>query len=100
MPYLTQPRLGESAKPSSAGRLVEDYPAISLTHIYSADSFALFMKNQKQWSSKDLTKESIAGFKSRMDTFGYDYRHVLPHGSYLVNLGNPDKYACCLLSWL
>jgi endonuclease IV len=59
----------------------------------SAESFALFLKNQKQWTSKDLTKESIAGFKTRMGTFGYDFKHVLPHGSYLVNLGNPDKCA-------
>lgn len=27
-----------------------------------------------------------------METFGYDYNHIIPHGSYLVNLANPDKY--------
>jgi hypothetical protein len=26
-----------------------------------------------------------------MAKFGYDYKQILPHGSYLVNLGNPDK---------
>ncbi|KAG8847652.1 hypothetical protein FRB91_011547 [Serendipita sp. 411] len=56
-----------------------------------AEAFALFLKSQRQWNSKPLSKESIANFKSRMDTFGYDLKHVLPHGSYLVNLGNPDK---------
>ena len=57
-----------------------------------AESFALFLKSQRQWAAKDLTKESISTFKSRMENFGYDLKHVLPHGSYLVNLGNPDKY--------
>ncbi|KIM22190.1 hypothetical protein M408DRAFT_333026 [Serendipita vermifera MAFF 305830] len=56
-----------------------------------AESFALFLKSQRQWAAKDLTSTSINGFKSRMETFGYDMKHVLPHGSYLVNLGNPDK---------
>ncbi|KAG8805331.1 hypothetical protein FRC19_007939 [Serendipita sp. 401] len=56
-----------------------------------AEAFALFLKSQRQWNSKPLSKQSIANFKSRMDTFGYDLKHVLPHGSYLVNLGNPDK---------
>lgn len=27
-----------------------------------------------------------------MEAFGYNYKHVLPHGSYLINLGNPDAY--------
>jgi AP endonuclease-1 len=26
-----------------------------------------------------------------MEEFGYTASHVLPHGSYLINLGNPDK---------
>ncbi|KAG9024848.1 hypothetical protein FS842_005387 [Serendipita sp. 407] len=56
-----------------------------------AEAFALFLKSQRQWNSKPLSKESIENFKLRMDTFGYDLKHVLPHGSYLVNLGNPDK---------
>ncbi|KAG8818644.1 hypothetical protein FRC17_010763 [Serendipita sp. 399] len=56
-----------------------------------AEAFALFLKSQRQWNAKPLSKESIEGFKSRMNTFGYDFKHVFPHGSYLVNLGNPDK---------
>ncbi|KAH8099663.1 AP endonuclease [Cristinia sonorae] len=54
-------------------------------------AFALFVKSQRKWASNDLTPESISAFKSRMLEFGYSPDQILPHGSYLVNLGNPDK---------
>ena len=57
----------------------------------SANAFAIFLKSQRKWSSDPLKDESIAKFKSRMKGFGYDPSDILPHGSYLVNLGNPDK---------
>ncbi|KAH8106397.1 xylose isomerase-like protein [Phellopilus nigrolimitatus] len=55
-----------------------------------ANAFALFLKSQRKWSSPALSEESISLFKTRMAAFGYDPYHVLPHGSYLINLGNPD----------
>ena len=58
----------------------------------SANAFAIFLKSQRKWESKSLQDESIAKFKQRMKDFGYSPKHVLPHGSYLVNLGNPDRY--------
>jgi AP endonuclease-1 len=39
-----------------------------------------------------ISDESERLFKERMLAFGYEAAHVLPHGSYLVNLGNPDSY--------
>ncbi|KAJ3538927.1 hypothetical protein NMY22_g4962 [Coprinellus aureogranulatus] len=57
-----------------------------------ANAFALFLKSQRKWTSPPLTPSSIALFKQRMDELDYDCKHVLPHGSYLINLGNPDKY--------
>lgn len=56
-----------------------------------ADSFALFTKNQRQWVAKDLTEENICLFKKNMDEFGFTPDRVLAHGSYLINLGNPDS---------
>ncbi|KAG9313328.1 xylose isomerase-like protein [Chiua virens] len=56
-----------------------------------ANAFALFVKSQRKWSSPQLTDESVTSFKARMIEFGYDPKHVLPHGSYLINLANPDK---------
>ncbi|KAJ7071781.1 xylose isomerase-like protein [Mycena belliarum] len=55
-----------------------------------ANSFALFVKSQRKWTSPALTEASISGFKAKLTEHGYDPRHILPHGSYLINLGNPD----------
>lgn len=56
-------------------------------------AFALFTKNQKRWDAKPLTEEIITKFKQKMDEFGFKPEYVLPHDSYLINLGNadPDK---------
>lgn len=58
-----------------------------------ATAFALFTKNQRQWKAAPLTAESIAMFKERCEEFGYTPRQILPHDSYLINLGNPDAEA-------
>ncbi len=56
-----------------------------------ATAFALFTKNQRQWHSKPLTNESIETFKANCEAFGYAPEHILPHDSYLINLGNPNE---------
>lgn len=58
-----------------------------------AKAFALFTKNQRQWSAAPLTPESIELFKQRCKEYGYEAKHILPHDSYLINLGNPEKEA-------
>jgi deoxyribonuclease-4 len=55
-----------------------------------ARSFAFFTKNQKQWRSPPLGDVSVESFKSRCERFGYDPDRILPHTSYLINLGSPD----------
>lgn len=55
-----------------------------------AKAFALFTKNQRQWKARPLTEEDIASFKEAMASCGYTPSQVLPHDSYLINLGNPD----------
>lgn len=59
-------------------------------HRIRANAFALFTKNQRQWVSKPLTADSISRFKEISDEFGFDRRYVLPHDSYLINLGHPE----------
>ena len=59
----------------------------------SANAFALFLKSQRKWSSPPLTNESISLFKSRLKEYDYAAKFILPHGSYLINLGNPDTCA-------
>lgn len=60
-------------------------------HEIGATAFSLFTKNQRQWVAKPLTEESIALFKENCAKFGYEPEHILPHDSYLINLGHPEK---------
>jgi len=56
-----------------------------------AQAFALFTKNQRQWVAKPLTEQSITAFKSNLEFAGIKPEHVLPHDSYLINLGHPEE---------
>ena len=56
-----------------------------------AKAFALFTKNQRQWVTSPLTEDSISQFKANCKKFGYLPKYILPHDSYLINLGNPEK---------
>lgn len=58
-----------------------------------ATAFALFTKNQRQWVSPPLTVKSIEKFKENCASLGFEPEHVLPHDSYLINLGQPEKEA-------
>ena len=58
-----------------------------------ATAFALFTKNQRQWSAPPLTEKSIDLFKQRCGEYGYAPGQILPHDSYLINLGHPEKEA-------
>ncbi len=55
-----------------------------------AKAFGVFTKNQRQWRAKPLSKKSIDAFQKNMDECGYSAERVLPHDSYLINLGSPD----------
>ena len=55
-----------------------------------ARAFALFTKNQKQWNAPPLSAEGIAAFKAACKTHGFTAAHILPHDSYLINLGSPN----------
>ena len=55
-----------------------------------ATAFALFTKNQRQWKGKPLTDEAIAAFKQACKTHGFGPEQILPHDSYLINLGHPE----------
>jgi len=56
-----------------------------------AKGFALFTKNQRQWVAKPLSAENISGFRDNLDKYGFSPDFVLPHDSYLINLGHPEK---------
>jgi len=55
-----------------------------------AKAFALFTKNQKQWYASPLTGNSIEAFKKNCSDNGFQPEMILPHDSYLINLGHPE----------
>lgn len=66
------------------------YNAVTNAQKIGAKAFALFTKNQRQWVAKDLDTETIDKFKRALDDSGILSKHVLPHDSYLINLGHPE----------
>jgi len=56
-----------------------------------ATAFALFTKNQRQWKAKPFTDKQIKAFKANCVAAGYAPAQILPHDSYLINLGHPEK---------
>ncbi len=73
----------------SAAGGVENAP-VNAANI-GATAFALFTKNQKQWFSKALTDENIENFRINCEKFGFGPQQILPHDSYLINLGHPEE---------
>ncbi len=55
-----------------------------------ANAFALFTKNQRQWKAKPFSDADIAKFNDEMQKNGFTSEMVLPHDSYLINIGHPD----------
>lgn len=59
-------------------------------HAIGARAFALFTKNQRQWMAPPLTQRSIEAFRASCQEYGFAPEHILPHDSYLINLGHPE----------
>ncbi len=58
-----------------------------------ANAFALFTKNQKQWSAKPYESETLKLWFEALEKSQILPKHILPHDSYLINLGNPNEEA-------
>jgi len=56
-----------------------------------AKAFALFTKNQRQWFSNPLSLKSINEFRNNCEKHDFKSFQILPHDSYLINLGHPEK---------
>ncbi len=59
----------------------------------NATAFALFTKNQRQWRAAPLTDDVINSFKAACQKHNYRPEQILPHDSYLINLGHPVEDA-------
>lgn len=55
-----------------------------------ANAFALFTKNQRQWKARPLDDATIEAFRSACRRHGFGPGQILPHDSYLINLGHPE----------
>ncbi len=73
----------------SAAGGVENAPLNA--HQVGAGAFALFTKNQRQWKAPPLTQKSIDQFKANCAQYNFLPDYILPHDSYLINLGHPEK---------
>jgi len=60
-------------------------------HNIGANAFALFTKNQKRWEANPLSTKSISQFKENCAKYGILPEYILPHDSYLINLGHPEE---------
>ena len=66
------------------------FNAVANAEAIGAKAFALFTKNQRQWVAKALDTKTIDRFKSMLASSGILPKHILPHDSYLINLGHPE----------
>ena len=73
----------------SAAGGVENAPANA--HAIGATGFAFFTKNQRQLVAKPLAAGEIDAFREACERYGYTPAQILPHDSYLINLGHPEK---------
>ncbi|GME94171.1 unnamed protein product [Ambrosiozyma monospora] len=57
-----------------------------------ANSFGLFLKSPRRWVSPMIPDEDADKFKKLCKEHNFDPRtECLPHGSYFINLANPDE---------
>ena len=76
------------AHTSSSGGV---FNAIKNAQKINAKAFALFTKNQKRWDAKPFDTKTLDKWFEMLQESKIQPKHILPHDSYLINLGNPDE---------
>jgi len=66
------------------------FNAVKNAEAIGAKAFALFTKNQKRWDAKPFDAKTLDLWFDALEKSGIEPKHILPHDSYLINLGNPD----------
>ncbi|XP_070581045.1 probable endonuclease 4 isoform X2 [Ptychodera flava] len=67
------------------------YNAVGNALDIGAKAFALFLRSQRQWVSKPMDEDDAEKFKEECKRHGFPPHLIIPHGSYLMNCGSPDK---------
>ncbi|PKK74754.1 AP endonuclease [Rhizophagus irregularis] len=65
--------------------------AITNSLFIGGNAFAVFLRNQRRWTAPPLDPKNIEAFRENCLQHNYASKFILPHGSYLINLGNPDQ---------
>ncbi|KAI9189555.1 DNA-(apurinic or apyrimidinic site) lyase [Blastocladiella emersonii ATCC 22665] len=92
-PAMLPPRMVHAAKRIGAHISAAGGPENAIPNALKigADAMSFFLKSSRTWASKPLSDASIKAFKANCEKHGYDpAASMIPHGSYLCNLGNPD----------
>ncbi len=55
-----------------------------------AKAFALFTRNPSRWKSPSIPEKEAELFRKNCEEYGYSPDFILPHDSFLINLGSPD----------
>lgn len=55
-----------------------------------ARAFALFTRNASRWRSAAIKPKQAEAFRRGCEELGYAPSQILPHDSFLINLGSPD----------
>lgn len=55
-----------------------------------ATAIGMFTRNPRMWNQRPLSEQEAAAFRDACREHGFAPRHVLPHDSYLINLGSSD----------
>ncbi len=64
--------------------------AVTNAKAIGANAFALFTKNNRRWEGPPLKEEVVRAYKSACKEHQFDAKQILPHASYLINLGHHD----------
>ncbi|WP_304545532.1 deoxyribonuclease IV [Sulfurimonas microaerophilic] len=67
------------------------FNAITNAQEIGAKAFALFTKNQKRWDAKPFDAKTLDTWFKTLEASGIQPKHILPHDSYLINLGHPEE---------
>ena len=54
------------------------------------NAFALFTRNPTRWKSKAIPEKEAEAFRENCTRLGFTPDVILPHDSYLINLGSPE----------
>ena len=55
-----------------------------------AKAFALFTRNPSRWKSAAISDKEAETFRRNCVEYGFSPAFILPHDSFLINLGSPD----------